>query len=695
VDTGKKLKYGYGTTLATTVLLAMTVMAGTTFAQQTQVRAKEVVITATRTEHELHEVPASAAVVTARDLKESPPATIADALQDVPGVEVFDQSVPGAKRVQIRGESGSRVLILVDGQKISEQKSMDGAAILIDPNRIERIEVVKGPASILYGSEAIGGVVNIITKKGGDKPVSVETSLTFDSSTDGFTEYLSVFGGYNGFSYRASGVYNDQGDRSTPDGELGDTSYLSRDTSVFLGYDLGKASLGLSYDEYWSNVNSMTPEGTIGDTLYDFDLDLPLWERRKISGFAEVRDITPYLSRVRLDLFQQDVTKELINIIGVKPTSMLTVDQIQETRNEQESWGGTLQADLLPHTDHYVILGYDVNIDDLDAVTDIEQTTTIDPPGPAFSQTTTTSSFDYDAMASSHAIYLQDEWTLPADFTLTLGARQTWVRTELSDTNNPTLHTESRSDSHPVFSAGLVWGGLDNVTLRTLFSQGYRFPNLQQLYIGTVHGSSDPTYPNPDLEPETSDNYEAGVRFDDGALNLDLAVFLSKAKDYITTEVVTGGREFTNVDTADTHGAEFSAAYTFREAGLTPYASCTWLRRHYDSGSYETWDTGNPEFSGRTGVRYDRNFAEHGLGIFADLYLRAATEAYEELSDGSTQTYESWQTVNLSLGTKFGAESQHFVSLNLLNIMDRSYTTAASSLEEPGAHAVVKVGFTF
>ena len=182
-----------------------------------------------------------------------------------------------------------------------------------------------------------------------------------------------------------------------------------------------------------------------------------------------------------------------------------------------------------------------------------------------------------------------------------------------------------------------------------------------------MHGGSDPTFPNPDLEPETSNNYEAGARFDNGALSLDLAVFLSNAEDYITTESVTGGRQFTNVDTADTHGAEVAAAYTFAGSGLTPYASGTWLKRHYDSGSYETWDTGHPEFSGRAGVRYDRDFAERGLGFFADLYVRAATEAYEELSDGSTETYESWQTVNLSMGTKFGAERQHFVSLNLLN----------------------------
>lgn len=680
---------------AVAAFFALTVFfpAGPAWAEE--VRVKEMVITATRTEHDKQDVPASVDVLSKDKLREMPHVDIADALKDIPGVEVFDQSVPGAKRVQIRGESGARVMILIDGQKISEQKSMDGAALLIDPSRIERLEVIKGPASILYGSEAIGGVVNIITKKGGPKPVSVEGSLTFDSSTDGFTEYLSVFGGVGGFSYRASGSYNDQGDRRVPGGTLSDTSYMSRDTSAFLGYDLDKASFGLSYDEYWSNVNSRTPEGTVGGSLSKFDLDLPVWERKKLNGFAELRDMTSFLPRVRLDAFHQDVTKKLINIIGVRPNPMISMEQTQWTKNDQESWGATLQTDILPHTDHYLILGYDLNVDQLDSTTDIESVTTRRIPRRPPATTTKVSNFEYEAESVSHALYLQDEWTLPADFALTLGARQTWTRTELGDTNNPTLETKSHTDSHPVFSAGVTWSGLEYTTLRALFSQGYRFPNLQQLYIGTVHGGVQPTYPNPDLKPETSNNYELGARFDNGNLNLDMAVFLSNAKDYITIRAITGGNQFANINKADTHGAEASISYTFEDAGLTPYASATWLRRHFKAGDFSTWKSGHPEFSGRAGLRYDRDFEARGISAFADLYVRAASDAHLKARDGSTDTSKSWQTLNLALGTTFGAERQHFISLNLLNILDKEYTTAANSIEDAGAHAVIKAGFTF
>ena len=129
-------------------------------------------------------------------------------------------ALPASPRINIRGESGARVLILIDGQKVTEQKSMDGAPLLIDPNRIERIEVIKGPASVLYGSEAIGGAVNIITKKGGDRPLEADAHVSFNSSTDGFEEGLSLYGSQGGFDYRVGVTHSDQGDRRAASGTL-------------------------------------------------------------------------------------------------------------------------------------------------------------------------------------------------------------------------------------------------------------------------------------------------------------------------------------------------------------------------------------------------------------------------------------------------------------------------------------------
>ena len=156
-----------------TIIWLFTLVFAFAFGAQAQeaVELEKTVVTATKTERLIQDVPASISVITSEEIERKGATSVADLLRDVPGVEIMLNSSPASQRVMIRGEASQRTLILIDGQKISENKSMDGAPMLIDPNMIERIEVIKGPASVLYGSEAIGGVVNIITKKAGDKPI--------------------------------------------------------------------------------------------------------------------------------------------------------------------------------------------------------------------------------------------------------------------------------------------------------------------------------------------------------------------------------------------------------------------------------------------------------------------------------------------------------------------------------------------
>jgi hemoglobin/transferrin/lactoferrin receptor protein len=221
----------------------------------------EVTVTATRTEKSLEDVPLSLAVVTAEQIQRSPAVTVADLLKDLPGVQLHEASAPGAPRVYIRGETGNRVLVLVDGRRISEQKSMKGPVLLESAAGVERIEVVQGPASVLYGSEAIAGVVNIITKRSSSRPVSASLDAGYDSATDGWTRQATVSGTVQGLEYRLTGAGADHQDRETPDGTLDNTAFLYEDYSAYAGYrsPSGDLHLGLNVERYRSDVDSWVP----------------------------------------------------------------------------------------------------------------------------------------------------------------------------------------------------------------------------------------------------------------------------------------------------------------------------------------------------------------------------------------------------------------------------------------------------
>jgi len=644
-------------------------------AEVDNVKTGQVVVSATRVETELRDVPSSVSVVTSEDIERQPGSTVADLLKDIPGVQVLDQSVAGVKRVTIRGESPSRVLILVDGQKVGEQKSMDGSMILMDLNDVERVEVIKGPASVLHGSEAIGGVVNIITKKGGKKALQLSAAETFDGSANALTEYLSAYGGVDGWSYRVSGSYTDAGNRYAPGGPVDDSGYLSRNFSAYVDKVLGKAKVGLRAESFWSK--EQVPPATSAGTVVE--LNLPAWTRDKVSGFVELKDLGENLSKLALNAYLQTTYKDFFNYVdppGPVSTSLWT-------KNWQDSKGVSLQSDWTLGSSHYVIAGVEATLEDLKA-RDHKIVR------PAATDTTYTNK----AHQNTYAAFVQDQWSISPDWTLTMGLRETIVQSELDSTQDPGLRPVTSSGNRPVGSVGLVYSGFKDWRLRAQAAQGYRFPNLQQLYIGTVHGSTRPTYPNANLKAETSNSYEVGARYGDGAWTMDAATFYSKAEDYIATVALTGTTsQFDNVSGATTYGGEFSLEYLFDSWNLTPYAVATYLRRQFDTNTYKTSQTGDPSLFGRYGLRWFYDI-DKTTRFTTDAYSRQASTA-KEFSSGTFYRYNNWQTYNLALGLDWGAESKYRFSLNLNNLSNEKYTEANSALVSPGFHAVVRLGADF
>ena len=691
-----------------------------------EVQTREVKVTATRTEKDLMEVPMSVGVTTAAAQKTNPQTSVAEMLAHIPGVTVMDGGMPGGKRVMIRGESPMRSLVLIDGIKVSEQKSMSGSAILVDTSQIERIEVIKGPASVLYGSEAIGGVVNIITKKGGDKPIGFSQNFIYDSSNNGLEIQSAIFGSYKGFNYRfsASGVNAD--DRWAADGRIPDSDYKTRYFSGQVGYDWEKGSVYLRADKYKSEISIPdsvasgrhevgTAAGMTSSTVVG--LDLPEWNRESVSGGLELRELSNYLAKIKLDGYYQNMEKTFDNVIGVTvrmANGMVFRDMLSSIRtiNDQDSYGGSFQTEWTLGDNHYVIAGVDFNMDKLDAKDLRLGTATfamMPPPGGWTYEAPV--SYRYKVDQQTIGAFIQDEWTFHDDWTLTLGLRQTWINSEFQSNNNPLLtNYGNQSDSKLVGNAGLVYSGIKDVALRAMWSQGYRFPALNQLYLGTVHGSASRTYPNPDLSPESSNSFEVGARISKADWNLDIAAFYTHSRNYITTQPYGSYNIFANMDKAETFGVELATDYTFRPWNITPYATVTWLHREYENEvslvngggrkSYRTSLTDTPPLQGTVGVKWQKEVFT-ATNLFTDLNMHWAAKAklfsYDADYTGRFQTTNShaWNTLNFTVGLQGTEEHKWNVALSLRNILDKNYRQAGNGVDDPGFHAVLAVGYEF
>ncbi|HEY5239019.1 MAG TPA: TonB-dependent receptor [Rhizomicrobium sp.] len=142
-------------------------------------QSEQVVVSATRTEQPADKTGESVSVITGDMLAQQQISFVSDALQETPGMVVIQNGGVGqTTNISIRGAASGQSLTLIDGVRINDPSTVDDEAVLGDllANNIDRIEVLRGPQSTLYGSDAIGGVVNILTKRGGDSPFSLEAT---------------------------------------------------------------------------------------------------------------------------------------------------------------------------------------------------------------------------------------------------------------------------------------------------------------------------------------------------------------------------------------------------------------------------------------------------------------------------------------------------------------------------------------
>lgn len=552
------IRYTSATVAGLASLLSYTpLVAAEDIANEPTEQLDKMVVTAAGFEQSVADAPASISVITRDQLENKYYRDVTDALKQVPGVIVTGG---GDKTdISIRGMGANYTLILVDGKRQSSRETRpnsDGPGIeqgwLPPLAAIDRIEVVRGPMSTLYGSDAIGGVINIITRKVADHwHGQIDMSTVYQENRDsGDIQQGSVYLAGPLIPKRLGLQLHAQSDQRDEDEiEHGYADKSLRSGSAKLDFTPNEQhdiafETGVSKQDRRNNLEksaqSSECRGPCEDSVNEYN-------RRYVSlshtGQFSFGTTDSYIQREETDNKSRDMN--IKNLVA--KTSL-----------------------VMPLGDHMTTLGAEYEKAEL---TDES------------SNQLPNSDRDY-IENSKWAAFIEDDWQLTETFAVTAGLR-------MDDDDNFGEHYSPRLYGR--------WQPVANWTLKGGVSTGYKSPSLRAITPdwGQVSRGGN-IYGNPDLEPETSTNTELGVIYSaPNGLNGSVTVFHNDFDDKITRvtcpeDICTDGpNDFgsdptyrINVDKAVTQGVELSLSAPLSET-LDFTASYTYTDSEQKSGEYE------------------------------------------------------------------------------------------------------------
>jgi hemoglobin/transferrin/lactoferrin receptor protein len=655
----------------------------------------KIVVTASRQEQASGETPVPITVISRDQIEKLQPEKMVDLLKQVPGVEVAGEG-PFRGLPVIRGFTSNRVLILVDGQRLNNaRESTLFAGIqpgLVDLSQVERIEVLRGPASVLYGSDAMGGVINIITRvprlAGEEVEWHGSAGYSYGENADSQRANFELEGAGRGFSIRVAGGYQKVDDQYAPEEAAEDdrfASYVDEDGRV---YNSGMKQKSLDAAMRWLVGDSglfrvgaeIVRTEDIGFPGFDpssgIDIAFPRFDRDKLSIGWDSGPVGA-LSNIALTSYYQSTVKESRRNFSFGPYFFLN----NTTTSDIDSFGVNAQA-TADVGSHHLTFGMDFYRDNLD-----DDTIAEDP----FSGVTTEVS-----VPKSHqqglGLYLQDEIKVNDRLKVLAGLRGDRIAFKSEDDPDYTGAPFDVSDSDVSGNVGINYGITDNVKLTALIGRGFRSPNLQErAYFGPA---TEPGYfiqQNPDLTSERSLNYEVGfkVRYDRyfGGLNLfyndvrDLITFVEIGDDPMTGYSLL---QYDNISEATIRGIELELETIFYRNWSS------FFNASYTHGDNET--TGQPlgfipPVKVLTGIRYQQT------SWWTELSYRWV-DRQDRLPEGSDpEPGGDFSLVDLRGGYSF--ESGLGIQARIGNLLDKLYAEPFNNRPEPGRSYSLSLSYRY
>jgi hemoglobin/transferrin/lactoferrin receptor protein len=705
------------------------------FLHRKRILIDEFVISASKSRESKLIIPYKVDVLEGKVLRESTGLTSAEILEGTGNILVQKTQGGGGSPI-LRGFEANKVLLVVDGVRLNNAIYRNGHlqnSITIDHAILERTEVIFGPTSIMYGSDALGGVIHYYTR---DPELAAPDSTKFKLSA--YTQYASAMKGKTGhldfsvgkkrWAFLSSATYKDLGDirmGSRRDPYLDDWGKVKHYVDQVNGIDstLANDNPLIQKNTGYTQLDLLQKIRYTPSKYVDWILNFQYSTSSDIDRLDKLNDYSGenlkyaswyYGPQDRLYLSLKNVLKK-DNWLFTNMTTIAAFQAIDEDRYSRKFRNNnlltqqedvkvfSLNMDLLKMwgMKHRLYYGLEFNHNNVaseawyEDIYSGEKTSALTRYPDGGSETWS---------ASAYASY---KWILQKKLVLNAGAR--YNRGQLSSSfTNPLLPYDQIHINHGALtgSAGLVYTPSERWQFNAIFSSGFRNPNVDD--YGKVRTKDDyVTVPNPDLSPEYSYNAELGITcFVEGYMKFELVGFYTYLKDAIVrTAHQLNGEDSLYYDgdfykiTANYNAGE---AYIYGASlGITanPNKSISLKGTlNYTQGHNVTDDVALghiPPIFGRTSISYRKN------RFFLDTYVVyqgwKRTEdfsPYGEDNDGEAMEYgfPSWWTLNMKVGFEVFSYFDFLVAVE--NILDQFYKPYASGISAPGRNFIVTARFS-
>ncbi len=658
----------------------------------TPINLGEVVVTSLKKEKLARDISMPMEVMTKKEFDEIPTVTLADALKKEPGVNLARDGI-WLTHVNIRGLSRQNVVTLIDGNRIETATNIAAGMSLIDLDDVERIEVIKGGVSSLYGTGATGGVVNITTTipaYNDNFNITGSVSSSYNSVNDGSKGNLSLSASQSNWYAKFDGSIRNAGDTQTPEGKLQNSRFRDNNISASAGFrPFVNHELKFEYQRF-----SAKDVGIPGGDPFpqNAKATYPTEFREMYSTEYKIKNLFPSLMSISVKYFHQLIERR----VELIPNP----NAIVNTGADHTTDGFQFNTDWYISKNNRLIAGVDFWQREYDG----SRTRYIKPKNQYIVDSPVPNS-TYQSLG----IFAQDEMMFIQDrLNITLGGRYDFINVSNEETNNPNyiIVNGNRNDNPPLIpeasypanedndkswsaNLGLLYNVTNKIDLTLNLARAFRSPTLEERYQyidlgGTVYLG------NPNLEPEKSYSADLGVRYWGNFFSLKANAFYNTFTDLVADQydLVDSLYKKQNIGEAELYGFEFSTEVNPYK-NIVLYATAAFVRGK---------DTGNntdlaeiPPLNGVVGVK-------SSLGDYINFDLNANyADAQTKVTLGE-RTTPGYVVINLYVNSSpinLGIfELQLFSGAE--NIFDKAYrnhlaTNRGLITLEPGRNVFAKI----